>query len=87
VDVYLLWHMRPLGGRQGLDPEQDYIETDDKLCGVFSTEASAEEARQQLVKQPGFKEFPEDFYVGEYELDKIQWADGFVTVQVDEKQP
>ena len=27
VDVYLLWHMRPLEGQEDLDPEMDHIET------------------------------------------------------------
>ena len=35
VDIYLLWHMRPLEGQEDLDPEMHHIETEDKLCGVY----------------------------------------------------
>jgi hypothetical protein len=37
VEVYLLWHMRPLEGQEDLDPEINHIKTNDKLCGVYST--------------------------------------------------
>jgi homoserine kinase type II len=88
VDVYLLWHMRPLEGQEDLHPEMDYIETDDKLCGVFSSEEEAERARGQLTTQPGFRDYPNDFLVSAYELGKITCAEGFVTVGVDdEEQP
>jgi hypothetical protein len=79
VDVYLLWHMRPLEGQEDLDPEMNYIETDDKLCGVFSTQAAAELARERLTAQPGFRDYPNDFLVSAYELDAITWEGGFVT--------
>ena len=79
MDVYLLWHMRPLEGQEHLDPEMDYIETNDKLCGVFSSEARADEARQLLLRQPGFSDYPDDFHVDTYEVDTITWAEGFVS--------
>jgi hypothetical protein len=79
VKVYLLWHMRPLQGQDELDTEQDHIETEDKLCGVFSSEARAKEARQQLLGQPGFCDYPDDFLVDEYEVDATTWTEGFVT--------
>ena len=87
MNVYLLWHMRPLEGQEDLDPEQHHIETDDKLCGAYSSKTRAEEARQQLLKQPGFKNYPDNFYVAEYEVDKIEWAEGFVTEAVNDGQP
>ncbi len=37
VEVYLLWHMRPLEGQEDLDPGINHIKTNDKLCGVYST--------------------------------------------------
>jgi homoserine kinase type II len=79
VDVYLLWHMRPLEGQEDLDPEMEYIETDDKLCGVFSSQTQAEEAWERLTSQPGFRDYPNDFLVSAYELDAITWEGGFVT--------
>jgi hypothetical protein len=78
VDVYLLWRMRPLEGQEDLDPEMDYIETDDKLCGVYSTRPRAEETRRRLIKQPGFRDYPDAFMIDEYEVDQVQWSEGFV---------
>ena len=46
MDVSLLWHDRLLEGQEGLDPEQVHVETEDKLCGVYSTRLGAEEARK-----------------------------------------
>jgi hypothetical protein len=80
VDVYLLWHMRPLEGQEDLDPEMHHIETEDKLCGVYSTRARAEEGRSRLLTQPGFREYPDAFLIDEYEVDQVQWTEGFVTV-------
>jgi len=80
VDVYLLWHIRPLEGQEALDPELNHIETEDKLCGAYSSETKAREAQSQLVLQPGFKDYPDDFYVAAYRIDEPQWTDGFITV-------
>lgn len=52
MEVYLLWHMRPLEGPEDLDPEMAHIETDDKLCGVYSTQARAEEAAYNSWHSP-----------------------------------
>ncbi len=80
MEVYLLWHMRPLEGQEELDPEMSHLETDDKLCGVYSTQARAENARQELAAQPGFTSYPNAFLIDAYEVDKAQWTEGFVTV-------
>ncbi|RBY95633.1 hypothetical protein DQ237_14035 [Blastococcus sp. TF02-8] len=77
--VYLLWHMRPVENVEGVDRDMVYIETEDKLCGVFSTKEVAESARANLIRQPGFRDYPDDFEINAYELDKIHWEDGFVT--------
>ncbi|MEU2349524.1 hypothetical protein [Modestobacter sp. NPDC049651] len=81
MEVYLLWHMRPLEGQEDLDPEMDHVETDDKLCGVYSTRSLAESARSQLAVRPGFSRHPDDFLIDEYRVDQLQWAEGFVTDQ------
>jgi hypothetical protein len=80
MEVYLLWHMRPLGGQENLDPEMNHIETDDKLCGVYSSQARAETARQRLLAEPGFTSYPDAFLIDAYEVDQVQWTEGFVTV-------
>lgn len=85
MNVYLLWHMRPLEGQEDLDPAMNHIETDDKLCGAFSSEDQAEGARQRLLEQPGFKDYPDAFYVASYELDKVEWTEGFVSLGPDDE--
>lgn len=51
-----------------------------KLIGVFRTEEKANEAVERSRSLPGFCERPEDFFVDRYELDRIHWETGFVTV-------
>jgi hypothetical protein len=80
VIVFLLWHMRPLKGQEDLDPEMDHIETEDKLCGVFSIRERAEAARQQLIEVEGFRDYPDDFLIDEYDVDRVQWESGFVSL-------
>lgn len=77
--VYGLWHMRPIDPTLNLNPEEDYFETDDKLCGIFSTEHKAKEAQRSLVEQPGFRDYPDAFFLAGYELDKMEWVEGFTT--------
>jgi len=76
MTVFLLWHMRPLG------PDETDVEgeTNDKLCGVFSTEERATAAREQLATVEGFIDYPEDFHVDECEVDRVQWDTGFVSL-------
>jgi hypothetical protein len=76
MTVFMLWHMRPLGR----DETDEVGETDDKLCGVFTTEEGAESARRHLVGLEGFRDYPNDFLVDEVEVDEIFWEDGFVIV-------
>jgi hypothetical protein len=69
--VFLLWHIhaKPDG------------EEDAKLIGVYSSQKKAEEARERVVSQPGFRDFPDGFQIDAYELDQDHWAEGFVTVR------
>jgi homoserine kinase type II len=84
MNVYALWHERPLEGQEDLDPVGDYIDTEDKLCGIFSSRDRAEQARRQLVEQPGFRDYPNDFHLYEHEVDTMQWTEGFITLADDE---
>ena len=65
--VFLLWHSYEI------EPGHD----EDKLCGVYSTRERAESARVELTRQPGFRERPDDFVIDAYELDEVQWTEGF----------
>lgn len=69
--VTLLWHTR------SDDPEME----DSKLLGVYSSPQSAEQAMAQLGEKPGFADHPEGFLAELHELDKILWAEGFVSVE------
>ena len=82
--VFLLWHMRPLEGQEDLDPEMHHIETDDKLCGVFSMRDLAEAARLRLTALQGSRDYPEDFLINEYDVDQVQWVSGFVSLGSNE---
>jgi len=67
--VYLLWHVHED------EPDSD----NDKLCGIYSTEANAKEAIERLLKQPGFRDFPTGFQIAKYTIDKNEWTEGFVS--------
>jgi hypothetical protein len=80
MNVFLLWHMRPLD-----ETETDEVgETNDKLCGAFSSRERAEAAQRQLVKQEGFRDFPDAFLIDEYTVDEVQWQEGFVSLRPGE---
>jgi hypothetical protein len=66
-------------------------EEDTKLIGTYSSSETAHAAIARLRVQPGFCDYPrlidplvEDresgFYLDEYELDKDNWSEGFITV-------
>jgi hypothetical protein len=46
-----------------------------RSCSAYSL---AEAAKERLVKQPGFRD--RNFEIAEYELNRDQWTEGFVTV-------
>ena len=53
---------------------------DEKLLGVYASEAIAKEARARLSKLPGFKSDSGRFEIVGLEIDRDQWPEGFVTV-------
>lgn len=48
-----------------------------KLLGVYDSKQEAEKAIELLSDKPGFKDYPEDFLIDEYELNKVCWSSGF----------
>jgi len=66
--VFLLWHVHHVEGG----------EDDEKLLGVFSSEAKAKSAIEQLKSKPGFKDYPDDFEICDYSIDRVEWSEGFV---------
>lgn len=68
--VFVVQHVHQLAG----DNE------DVKFIGVYATEEKARAAIARLTTQPGFSSVPDGFSIDEYELDKDNWQEGFVTV-------
>ena len=58
--------------------EDDACET--KLVGVYATEEAAWAAVAALRKQPGFCDYPDDFYVDRYPLNRTHWEEGFISM-------
>jgi len=75
--VFCMWHVRP---------ETELSDENIKFIGVFSTELKAVQAREHLVSQPGFTDYPDGFHIDEYALDKLHWEKGFITVSHDEDE-
>jgi hypothetical protein len=70
VSVFLLWHSHDIGDG----------EMDDKLIGVYSSEAEAEAAMRRKLQFEGFRDAPEGFPIARYELDRDAWSEGYITV-------
>jgi len=66
--VWLLWH------------ENEEID-DWKFLGAFSTPALAENAKEGYLKLPGFRDCPDGFTIDLCEVDKKDWAEGYITVE------
>lgn len=67
--VFVLHHVR----------KDDEFGDDAKLIGVYSSDASAQTAKERLSIQPGFREHPEGFEISRYVLDMDHWTEGFIT--------
>jgi hypothetical protein len=67
--VFLLWHSRPL--------DDDDVETDDKLLGVYSSQERALARIETAKHKPGFRDYPDGFMVDECVIDRDSWAEGF----------
>ena len=72
--VFLVHHVRP---------ETDEGFEDWKLIGVYSSEAAANAAIGRLKIQPGFRDYPDDFIISAYPIDKDHWQEGFFIFSVD----
>lgn len=64
---------------------EDTDDEDVKLLGVYSSPQSAEVAISRFRQLPGFQDYPESFYIGQHELDRDQWTEGFVTERFDDE--
>ena len=80
MDVFMLWHVYELRDDFGIHDEE-------KLIGVFSSEANAQEAIGQLKDKEGFRDLPLCcFEIHKTKVDRIGWEDGFATVRWKESE-
>jgi hypothetical protein len=68
--VYVLQHSNEMAG--GVE--------DVKLIGVYSSRESAQAAVGRLGRLPGFADSVGRFSIDEYQLDRDQWVEGYLTV-------
>ncbi|MET8132970.1 hypothetical protein [Streptomyces sp. NPDC005251] len=85
--VYLLVHRHHFSIEPG-DVAADFLEDGEPLfwddsedslivLGLYSSRQLAEQRAERARSLPGFRRFPEDFFVHEYTLDDTRWPDGF----------
>lgn len=48
-----------------------------KIIGIYSTRDKANAAVEKFKTLPGFRDYPESFYIDEYEIDQNNWNEGF----------
>ena len=63
-DVYLLWHTD--------------ASDDEKLIGVYKTEADANAAINRVKEKPGFSDEGGRFECAKYPLNRDHWTEGFI---------
>ena len=80
MDVFMLWHVYELRDDFGIHDEE-------KLIGVFSSEAKAQEAIERLKEKEGFRDLPLScFEIHKTKVDRVGWKDGFATVRWKESE-
>lgn len=72
--VYIVTHTHELP-----DGQEDI-----KFIGVYDSSESAEKAVERASLRAGFLESKEGFYIGEYQLGKDHWTEGFFTYLPEE---
>jgi len=65
--VYLLHHNR----------DKDTKNENYKKIGTYTSYELAEAAKNRVKDKPGFIDYPNDFYIDEYIIDKDYWENGF----------
>lgn len=69
--IYLVKHAHRID-----DAGDDVFES--KIIGIFSSDFKAKEAVKFLKSKSGFVNYPDDFIIDDYEIDVIEWDQGFV---------
>ncbi|MDQ1236450.1 hypothetical protein QE450_003948 [Paenibacillus sp. SORGH_AS306] len=68
IKVFLLQHSYEVNGVEH-----------SKIIGIYSSREIAEFTIIKYKKLPGFKDYPYEFFIDEYELDEDNWEEGFVS--------
>lgn len=58
----------------------DETHTDSKFLGYFDDMEKLEEAKDNALKLPGFRTYPDGLIIKKYQLNKIHWQNGFNSV-------
>ena len=72
-DTYLVQNLKSIFSISHIY-KVDALTDDERIIGVFSNLAIAEQIVEQLKKQPGFEDYPEDFIIDEVELNELLWT-------------
>ncbi|NIK76421.1 hypothetical protein FHS15_001546 [Paenibacillus castaneae] len=76
--VFLVEHSYEVG--------EDGVYDETKLIGIYSSLEKAESVVKRYKTIPGFRDYLDAFYIVEYEIDKDNWREGFITwSEADEK--
>ena len=51
-----------------------------KFIGLFATRREATEIKRRLLKKPGFRRYPRNFYLPKHLVGKYEWETGFVSM-------
>ena len=80
MDVFMLWHI--------YEQKDDFgAQDEEKLIGVFSSEANAQEAIKRLKDKEGFRDLPLScFEIHKTTVDQVGWEYGFATVHWKESE-
>ncbi|WP_411077744.1 hypothetical protein [Streptomyces sp. cmx-10-25] len=86
--VHLLWHVHHRVAEEGevrhfTAPDDFWADEeagdDVKLLGTYSSREAARDRIERARQLPGFSDEPDCFYVEEFEIDKDEWTEGYVT--------
>ena len=74
-EVFLLWHSFP-----------EWENEHSKLLGVYSSREIAQQKLNDFYsKLPGFDDPEGELFIAKYEIDKMEWIEGFVWVEPEKE--
>lgn len=60
-------------------------EQETKTIGIYSSKDMAKKVIERLVKQPGFRDYPDYFNIDEYFVDQDDWEEGSISETYEPK--